>query len=69
MRAADRRDYDVEYYLRLLRETFAERLARAFTVEDWATLFAAPEQPSLFAPPVEVIQPILSTLMGPPAPE
>ncbi len=28
---ADRRDYDVDYYARLLRETFAVRLARAFT--------------------------------------
>ena len=32
---ADRRDYDVDHYARLLRETFAARLARAFTPEDY----------------------------------
>jgi DNA polymerase elongation subunit (family B) len=63
----DPRDYDAEYYVRLLRETYAERLARAFTSDDWAALFGDPAQPSLFDPPVETIQPVLTTLA--PAPE
>jgi DNA polymerase, archaea type len=63
------RDYDVAYYVRLLRETFAARLARAFTPDDFATLTSDPEQPSLFAPPITSIQPCLNRLMDPPLPE
>ena len=44
-----RRDYDVEHYVRLLRDTFAARLARAFTPDDFAAVFADPDQPSLFS--------------------
>ena len=33
--SADRRDYDVDHYARVLRETFAARLARAFTPADY----------------------------------
>src|SRR5262249_59755119 len=62
---ADPRNYDVAYYARLLRETFAARLERAFTPDDFATLFADPQQPSLFAPPVEAIQPMLTPLLNP----
>ena len=60
----DPRDYDAEYYVRLLRETYAVRLARAFTPDDWATLFDDPAQPSLFAAPIESIQPVLTTVAG-----
>lgn len=60
MEGADRRDYDVDYYARLLRETFAIRLARAFTPGDYEAVFADPEQMSLFAPPLETIRTILS---------
>jgi DNA polymerase elongation subunit (family B) len=60
------RDYDVRYYVRLLRETFAARLARAFTVEDFQTLTGDPEQPSLFAPPIDAIHPVLIPLMDAP---
>lgn len=63
------RDYDSAYYVRLLRETFAARLARAFTADDFAAVFADPDQPSLFAPPVESVQPLLTPLMEPPADE
>ena len=49
---ADPRDYDVDHYVRVLRETFAARLARAFTPEDFAAVFADPEQP--FALPTVV---------------
>ena len=60
------RDYDPAYYARLLRDTFAARLERAFTPEDFAAIFEDPRQPSLFAPPIEAIQPVLTTLMNPP---
>jgi DNA polymerase elongation subunit (family B) len=63
--ATDPRHYDVAYYARLLRETFAARLERAFTPDDFAALFADPQQPSLFAPPIEAIQPTLTPLLNP----
>ena len=44
----DPRDYDTTHYARLLRHTFATRLARAFSPDDFARIFADPEQPSLF---------------------
>jgi len=53
--SADRRDYDVNHYVRLLRDTFASRLERAFTADDFAVVFADPEQPSLFATALEQI--------------
>ncbi len=65
----DPRDYDAEYYVRLLRETYAVRLARAFTPDDWASLFGDPAQPSLFAAPIESIQPVLTTIAGAPGSE
>jgi hypothetical protein len=60
--AADDRDYDVDHYRRVLRENFAVRLARAFTSEDFATIFADPEQPSLFSQSIETIAPVLRQL-------
>ncbi len=56
----DRRDYDVDHYARLLRETFAARLARAFTPADYEAVFADPDQMSLFAPPISTIRTILT---------
>ena len=53
------RDYDVQHYARVLRETFAARLARAFTPEDYEALFADPDQMSLFTPAVATIKPVL----------
>lgn len=53
------RDYDVEHYTKQLRETYAARMMRAFAPEDFAAVFAWPEQPSLFSPPVAEIRPIL----------
>jgi hypothetical protein len=58
--AADPRDYDAEFYVRLLRTTYAERLARAFAPEDFATLFADPDQYPLFAHPLEAIRTVLT---------
>ncbi len=55
----DKRDYDVEHYARLLRETFAARLERAFTPADYQALFANPDQLTLFAPPSEAIRTVL----------
>jgi DNA polymerase elongation subunit (family B) len=57
---ADPRDYDTAEYARLLRVTYAARLARAFTGEDYEALFADPDQLSLFAPSPETIRPILT---------
>jgi DNA polymerase elongation subunit (family B) len=57
----DRRDYDVDYYVRLLRTTYAERLARAFAPEDFGVVFADPDQFSLFAPRIEMIRPVLTS--------
>ncbi len=58
----DRRDYDVEHYLRLLRDTFASRLIRAFTPEDYAAVFADPDQLTLFTPPLDAMRTILTPL-------
>jgi hypothetical protein len=56
----DRRDYDVEHYIGLLRDTFAARLARAFTSHGYAAVFADPEQPSLFASALDSVRPVLT---------
>jgi DNA polymerase I len=63
--AHDPRDYDVEHYARVLRDNFAARLARALTPADFAVVFAAPDQLSLFTPSTESIRPILDTRPGP----
>ncbi len=55
-----RRDYDVEYYVRLLRDSFAIRLARAFTPYDFSTVFADPDQPSLFSESLDKVKPVLT---------
>jgi DNA polymerase elongation subunit (family B) len=61
----DPRDYDADFYARQLRETFAARLVRALTPEDFAAVFADPEQPSLFAPTLADARPILTVLDEP----
>ncbi|CAN5896743.1 DNA polymerase domain-containing protein [soil metagenome] len=63
----DGRDYDVDHYSRVLRDTFAARLARAFTPGDFSAVFGSPDQLSLFAPPMESIHTILTTLCAPEA--
>jgi hypothetical protein len=60
--ATDPRDYDIEYYVRQLRETFAARLARALTPADFAAVFGDPDQVSLFPPQFEDMRPILTTV-------
>lgn len=61
----DPRDYDVEVYARLLRTTFAERLATALRPDDFREVFADPEQPSLFAARLDEARPILTILATP----
>ena len=61
---ADPRDYDVEHYQHVLRDSFAVRLAGAFHPEDYEAVFADPDQLSLFAPPVASIHPILTVMSG-----
>jgi DNA polymerase elongation subunit (family B) len=58
----DPRDYDVDHYVRILRGTFAARLARAFAPEDFSSLVADPDQLSLFAPPIERMRSVLTSL-------
>ncbi len=59
MGAVDNRDYDVDHYARQLRQTFASRLACAFTPADYDTVFADPDQMSLFMPAVATIRTVL----------
>jgi DNA polymerase elongation subunit (family B) len=60
--ATDPRDYDAEHYVRLLRDSYAERLARALTANDFETVFAGPDQFSLFDTDVGEIHPVLRIL-------
>lgn len=59
---ADRRDYDVDHYVRILRDTFAARLQRAFAPEDFATVFGDPDQLQLFSPALSSITPRLTDM-------
>lgn len=61
----DPRDYDVDHYSRVLRDTYAARMARAFTPEDFAAVFADPDQPSLFPSSLATAQAILTTASDP----
>ena len=54
---ADRRDYDVEHYLQVLVTSYAARLRKAFTPDDFEQLFRLDGQPGLFDRPIESIQP------------
>ena len=61
----DARDYDVDYYLRVLRETFAARLARGLSADDFAAICAAPEQLTLFERSLANARPVLTVLSAP----
>ncbi|XSF14664.1 DNA polymerase domain-containing protein [Myxococcus faecalis] len=67
--AEDPRDYDVEYYVRLLKDTFAARLERGLTPLDFSTVFDDPGQPSLFTPSLVDSRPILTVVQAPPEEE
>jgi DNA polymerase I len=62
---ADARDYDVEHYVRILRETYASRLARAFDPPDYEAVFADPAQMEMFAPSIGSIVTQLNRHDGP----
>ncbi len=61
----DPRDYDIDFYLRLLRDTFAARLARGLSADDFAAICADPGQPSLFDKPLRDARPVLTVLADP----
>jgi DNA polymerase I len=58
----DAREYDVDHYVRLLRDTYAARLVRAFTPNDYGALFAETDQLSLFTPSFATMRAILTPL-------
>lgn len=62
--AVDPRDYDADHYVRVLRDNFAARLARALAPEDFAAVFADADQLSLFAPPLGAMRPVLTQRGG-----
>lgn len=58
----DRRDYDVDHYVRVLRDIFGERLARALRPEHLLAIVADPHQPSLFDDTLEGTRTVLTRL-------
>jgi DNA polymerase, archaea type len=56
------RTYDVEHYVRLLREQYAARLARALRPQDYSAVFEDPDQFSLLPPSFENMRPVLTPL-------
>ena len=54
---ANRRDYDINHYIQVLITSYAARLRKAFSPEDFAQLFRLESQPGLFDQPIESIQP------------
>jgi DNA polymerase elongation subunit (family B) len=52
----DRRDYDSEHYVRILRDSYAERLRVVFAAEDFSQLFRLDGQQGLFDRPIEQMQ-------------
>jgi len=53
---SERRDYDVGYYLRLLRLSYAERLRAAFVPEDFEQVFRLDGQTGLFDRPLATMR-------------
>ncbi len=52
----ERRDYDIEHYLRVLRDSYTERLRVVFEAEDFQQLFRLDAQSGLFDRPLEEMQ-------------
>jgi DNA polymerase elongation subunit (family B) len=52
----DRRDYDSEHYLRILRDSYAERIRVVFAAEDFSQLFRLDGQQGLFDRPIDQMQ-------------
>jgi DNA polymerase I len=49
----DRRDYDIEHYLHILRDSYAERLRVVFEAEDFSQLFRLDGQQGMFDRPIK----------------
>ena len=68
---SDPRDYDVEHYVRVLRENFAARLSRGLRPEHFAAIAGDPEQPSLFDAELDsaatLLTPLASAFLSGPA--
>jgi DNA polymerase I len=60
--AYDPLDYDIDYYVRVLAETFGARLERALDPDDFASVFADPGQLTLFPKRLADARPILTVL-------
>jgi DNA polymerase, archaea type len=58
--ADDPRDYDVDHYARILREQYATRFSRALAPDDFAAVFADPDQLALFTPSLADMRPVLT---------
>ena len=56
----DARNYDADHYVRILREQYTSRFARALAPDDFAAVFADPDQLSLFAPSLATMRPVLT---------
>lgn len=54
----DQRDYDVEYYLQLLKNSYAGRLRKAFAPHEFEQIFRVDAQLGLFDCPVDQMQPL-----------
>jgi DNA polymerase elongation subunit (family B) len=63
---ADPRDYDADYYARILREQYATRFSRALAPDVYAATFADPDQLELFATSLADATPILAQAMHDP---
>ena len=53
----NRRDYDVDHYVQVLVTSYAARLRKAFSAEDFEQLFRLDGREGLFDRPVEDIEP------------
>jgi len=56
--------YDAEHYLRVLVTSYASRLRKAYSSEDFEQLFRIDEQLGLFDRPIEHIHPIWIRCQG-----
>jgi DNA polymerase elongation subunit (family B) len=56
--AMDRRDYDVAHYIQVLLTSYAGRLRKAFSREDFDQMFRPDTQLGLFDRPIEAIEPL-----------
>jgi DNA polymerase, archaea type len=60
--ADDPRDYDADHYARILREQYATRFSRALAPDDFAAVFADPDQLALFTPSLTEMRSVLTPI-------